>query len=199
MIVRPAGLKRAASFVSAALTTVCAFAQNAEPAAGFVAEHQAWLDANSDAVVLNVAAHPDDESSRTNMMLRRKHGMRVVQVYSTYGDGGQNAIGREIGPALARIRVRETLRAAAMSDADVRWLGMPDFGFSKTREETLKFWGKDEFKDRMRRVFDEVDPDVVITNHSLDRGHGHHRASIWAAIELLKERERDGRYVPRLY
>ena len=60
MIVRPAGLKRAASFVSAALTTVCAFAQNAEPAAGFVAEHQAWLDANSDAVVLNVAAHPDD-------------------------------------------------------------------------------------------------------------------------------------------
>ena len=133
------------------------------------------------------------------MMLRRKHGMRVVQVYSTYGDGGQNAIGREIGPALARIRVRETLRAAAMSGAEVRWLGMPDFGFSKTREETLKFWGAEEFKDRMRRVFDEVDPDVVITNHSLDKGHGHHRASIWAAIELLKERERDGRYVPRLY
>jgi len=199
MIVRPADPKRAASFVSAALTTACAFAQNAEPAAGFVAEHQAWLDANSDVVVLNVAAHPDDESSRTNMMLRRKHGMRVVQVYSTYGDGGQNAIGREIGPALARIRVRETLRAAAMSGAEVRWLGMPDFGFSKTREETLKFWGADEFKDRMRRVFDEVDPDVVITNHSLDKGHGHHRASIWAAIELLEERERDGRYVPRLY
>ena len=192
-------LRAGGLIVCAALSAVRAPAQNAEPAAGFVAEHQAWLDANSDVVVLNVAAHPDDESSRTNMMLRRKHGMRVVQVYSTYGDGGQNAIGREIGPALARIRVRETLRAAAMSGAEVRWLGMPDFGFSKTREETLKFWGADELKDRMRRVFDEVDPDVVITNHSLDKGHGHHRASIWAAIELLKERERDGRYVPRLY
>ncbi len=199
MTLRPLALPRALLLASAALPAVVAPAQNAEPAAGFVAEHQAWLDANSDVVVLNVAAHPDDESSRTNMMLRRKHGMRVVQVYSTYGDGGQNAIGREIGPALARIRVRETLRAAAMSGAEVRWLGMPDFGFSKTREETLKFWGEDEFKDRMRRVFDEVDPDVVITNHSLDKGHGHHRASIWAAIELLKERERAGRYAPRLY
>lgn len=199
MIVRHSSLRHGVLLACAVTASVCAPAQRAEPAAGFVAEHQAWLDANSDVVVLNVAAHPDDESSRTNMMLRRKHGMRVVQVYSTYGDGGQNAIGREIGPALARIRVRETLRAAAMSGAEVRWLGMPDFGFSKTREETLKFWGADEFKDRMRRVFDEVDPDVVITNHSLDKGHGHHRASIWAAIELLEERERDGRYVPRLY
>jgi len=187
------------SFAAAIVLTNAASAQVAEPEAGFVAEHQAWLDANSDVVVLNVAAHPDDESSRTNTMLRRKYGMRVVQVYSTYGDGGQNAIGREIGPALAKIRVRETLRAAAMSAADVRWLGMPDFGFSKTREETLKFWGADKLKDRMRQVFDEIDPDVVITNHSLDRGHGHHRASIWAAIELLKERKAKGRYVPRLY
>ena len=182
-------------FVTAGL----AIAQGAESAAGFVAAHQAWLDANSDVVVLNVAAHPDDESSRTNMMLRRKHGARVVQVYSTFGDGGQNAIGREIGPALARIRVLETMRAAAMSGAEVRWLGMSDFGFSKTREETLKFWGAETLKDRMRAVFDEVDPDVITTNHSLDKGHGHHRASIWAAIELLKERAASGRYVPRLY
>ncbi|HEB53197.1 MAG TPA: PIG-L family deacetylase [bacterium] len=174
-------------------------AQEREPAAGLVAVHQARLDAANGIVVLNVAAHPDDESSRTNMLLRRKYGMHVVQVYSTYGDGGQNAIGREIGPELAKIRVRETLRAAAMSGAEVRWLGMPDFGFSKTRAETLRIWGADELKARMRDVFDEVDPDVVLTNHSLDRGHGHHRASIWAAIEVLKERAAKGRYVPWLY
>ena len=187
------------ALVCGLLAAGCAIAQGAESGVGLVATHQAWLDANSDIVVLNVAAHPDDESSRTNMMLRRKHGARVVQVYSTFGDGGQNAIGREIGPALARIRVRETMRAAAMSGAEVRWLGMSDFGFSKTREETLKFWGAEALKDRMRAVFDEVDPDVVTTNHSLDKGHGHHRASIWAAIELLKERAASGRYVPRLY
>lgn len=183
------------------LTVGCghAVAQHAEAETGLVAAHQALLDANNDIVVLNVAAHPDDESSRTNAVLRRKHGMRVVQVYSTYGDGGQNAIGREIGPALAKIRVRETLRAAAMSGAEVRWLGMQDFGFSKTLEETLKFWGAEELKNRMRRVIDDVDPDVIITNHTLTQGHGHHRASFWAANEILKERAAAGKYVPRLY
>ena len=176
-----------------------AWAQKAEAATGFVAAHQALLDATNDVVVLNVAAHPDDESSRTNSVLRRKHGMRIVQVYSTYGDGGQNAIGREIGPELAKIRVRETLRAAAMSGAEVRWLGMEDFGYSKTLEETLRFWGEDKLKDRMRRVIDEVDPDVITSNHTLTQGHGHHRASYWATVEILKERAAANRYVPRLY
>jgi len=187
------------ALVAFAILSGVVMAQHPEAPTGLVAAHQALLDARCDVVVLNVAAHPDDESSRTNTMLRRKHGMRIVTVYSTYGDGGQNAIGREIGPALAKIRVRETMRAAAMSDVDVRWLGMEDFGFSKTLAETLEFWGADKLKDRMRRVIDEVDPDVIITNHTLTRGHGHHRASIWAAIEVLKERSANQRYVPRLY
>src|SRR5262245_38116506 len=99
-------------------------AQGPEPEAGLVALHQACLDAATDGVVLNVTAHPDADSSRTNTMLRRKYGLRVVTVYSTYGDGGQNAIGKEIGPELAWLRVRETLRASAMMGFEVRWLGM---------------------------------------------------------------------------
>jgi LmbE family N-acetylglucosaminyl deacetylase len=183
--------------VSAATHGVAA-AQQTEPASGLVALHQALLDASTDVVVLNVAAHPDDESSRTNTILRRKHGMRVVTVYSTYGDGGQNAIGREIGPELAGLRVRETLRAAAMSGVDVRWLGMEDFGFSKTLDETLRVWGADALRDAMRAVVDAVDPDVVITNHSLTQGHGHHRASFWAIREVLQQRAAAGRRAPPL-
>ena len=174
-------------------------AQEHEPEAGLVALHQACLDAATDGVVLNVAAHPDDESSRTNAILRRKYGMRVVTVYSTYGDGGQNAIGREIGPELAHLRVRETLRAAAMSDVEVRWLGMPDFGFSKTLEETLKVWDGEVLKERLRKVLDRVEPDILVTNHNLTQGHGHHRASYWAITELLKERAAKGLHVPPLY
>lgn len=174
-------------------------AQQAEPEAGLVALHQARLDAATDGVVLNVAAHPDDESSRTNTILRRKHGLHVVTAYSTYGDGGQNAIGREIGPDLAVLRVHETLRAAAMSGVEVRWLGMPDFGFSKTLEETLRVWDGERLKAAMRTVLDEVEPDLVITNHSLVQGHGHHRASYWAITEVLRERAAAGRRVPPLY
>jgi LmbE family N-acetylglucosaminyl deacetylase len=178
--------------------SLAAVAQEPEPATGLVALHQARLDAQNDLVVLNVAAHPDDESSRTNTMLRRKHGMRVVTVYTTYGDGGQNAIGREIGPELAGLRVHETLRAAGMLDVEVRWLGMADFGFSKTLEETLAIWGEEPLRAAMRAVIDAVEPDVVITNHSLTQGHGHHRASIWAALEVLRERTAAGRPAPPL-
>ena len=48
-------------------------AQEPEPTAGLVAMHQARLDAATGGVVLNIAAHPDDEASRTNTVLRRKH------------------------------------------------------------------------------------------------------------------------------
>lgn len=173
-------------------------AQQAEPEAGFVALHQALLDARTDAVVLNVAAHPDDEASRTNTILRRKYGMRVVTAYTTYGDGGQNAIGREIGPELAYLRVRETLRAAAMSDVEVRWLGMEDFGFSKTLDETRAKWGDENLLAAMRRLVDSVDPDFVITNHTIAQGHGHHRATFWAIDTVLRERAAQKLYVPAL-
>ena len=174
-------------------------AQSPEPEAGLVALHQARLDAITSGVVLNVAAHPDDESSRTNTILRRKHGLRVVTAYSTYGDGGQNAIGKEIGPELARLRVRETLAAAGMMDFEVRWLGMRDFGFSKSLDETLAFWGKDALLDAMRKVVDEVDPDFVVTNHDLVHGHGHHRASYWAITQVIEERQKAGKHAPALY
>ena len=71
-------VRRRACFFASVLSAVALRAQLAEPEAGLVAQHQAWLDANSDVVVLNVAAHPDDESWRTNTVLRRKHGVRVV-------------------------------------------------------------------------------------------------------------------------
>jgi len=174
-------------------------AQGREPESGLVALHQACLDASTDAVVLNVAAHPDDEASRTRLILRRKHGVRVVTAYATYGDGGQNAVGREIGPELGYLRVRETLTAAAMSDVEVLWLGMEDFGFSKTLEETLSFWGKDRLRDAMREVIERVKPDIIVTNHNTKRGHGHHRACAWAILEVLKERAAKGQSVPPMF
>ena len=99
---------------------------------------QACKDATTDAVVMNLAAHPDDESGRSLVFLRRKFGVRTVTVYSTCGEGGQNAIGREIGMELARIRTRETLAAARLTGTQVRWLGFADFGYSKTAAEAFE-------------------------------------------------------------
>ncbi len=168
-----------------------------QPTAGAEAFRQACLDATTDAVVMNVAAHPDDEAARSMVVLRRQHGLRTVTVYTTCGGGGQNAIGREIGEDLARIRVRETLAAAAHTDTEVRWLGFLDFGFSKTMPEALEYWGKDDLLAAMDATLRSVGPDFVITNHDTTSGHGHHRASALAtAYACEAEGKRSGRIVP---
>ncbi|MBK8974727.1 MAG: PIG-L family deacetylase [Planctomycetes bacterium] len=160
----------------------------ARPQGGEVAFRQALLDATTDAVVLNLAAHPDDEAARTMVMLRNKFGVRTVTAYATCGEGGQNAIGPEIGRRLAAIRVRETLRAAERYGSEVRWLGFADFGYSKSLDETLAAWGREETLARIAAVVDAVRPDIVLTNHAVDRGHGHHRAVAWAAEQVCAAR-----------
>ena len=157
---------------------------------------QACRDATCDALVINLAAHPDDESARTLVYLRRRHGIRTVTIYSTCGGGGQNAIGREIGPALARLRTRETLAAARHTGTKVRWLGFADFGYSKTAAEAFKVWGRDKYLARLAAVVDELQPDLALTNHSPGGGHGHHRASVIALRELLAAKAKSGRTIP---
>lgn len=183
--------------VSLLTLTLAAAAPPQDPVPATVAFRQACLDATADAVVMNVAAHPDDESARTMVYLRNKHGVRTVTVYSTCGEGGQNAISREIGRALAAIRVGETRAAAARYGTRIRWLGFPDFGYSKSLDETLAVWGREQTLHRMRAALDDVAPDIVITNHSIDGGHGHHRASFLAIREACRSHaEETGELVP---
>lgn len=157
----------------------------AQAPSGAVAFRQACLDAGTDAIVLNVAAHPDDEAARTLVYLRRTLGVRTVALFTTCGEGGQNAVGRDIGQALAKRRVLETMAAAEHTGVEVRWLGFEDFGFSKTLDETLKVWGADRLERAMLDALRAVGPDLVLTNHDTENGHGHHRASAWAIQRAL--------------
>ena len=58
--------------------------------------HQALLDLTNPWTVMCVAAHPDDEDGTTLTVLRRKFGVHTVSLFSTYGEGGQNAVGPEL-------------------------------------------------------------------------------------------------------
>src|SRR5262245_59243190 len=58
--------------------------------------HQALLDLTNPFTVMCVAAHPDDEDGSTLTVLRRKYGVHTVTLFSTYGEGGQNAVGPEL-------------------------------------------------------------------------------------------------------
>jgi len=139
--------------------------------------HQALLDLTNPWTVMCVAAHPDDEDGTTLTILRRKHGIHTVSLFSTYGEGGQNAVGPELYEELGVIRARETIEASKIQGSEPYFLGLRDFGFSKSAEETFRVWGHDEALGRMVLKIRELRPDVIITNHDTSRGHGHHQAT----------------------
>ena len=56
------------------------------------------------ATVLYVAAHPDDENTRLISYLVNERHFRTAYLSLTRGEGGQNLIGSEHGPALGVIR-----------------------------------------------------------------------------------------------
>jgi LmbE family N-acetylglucosaminyl deacetylase len=139
--------------------------------------HQALLDLTNPWTVMCVAAHPDDEDGTTLTVLRRKHGIHTVTLFSTYGEGGQNAVGPELYEELGVIRARETIEASKIQGSEPFFLGLRDFGFSKSAEETFRIWGHEEALSRMVLKIRELRPDVIITNHDTSRGHGHHQAT----------------------
>jgi LmbE family N-acetylglucosaminyl deacetylase len=139
--------------------------------------HQALLDLTNPWTVMCVAAHPDDEDGSTLTLLRRKYGVHTVSLFSTYGEGGQNAVGPELYEELGVIRARETMAAAEVQGSEPHFLGLRDFGFSKSAEEAFRVWGEKEALRRMVLQIRELRPDVIITNHDTTSGHGHHQAT----------------------
>jgi LmbE family N-acetylglucosaminyl deacetylase len=147
--------------------------------------HQALLDLTNPFTVMCVAAHPDDEDGTTLTVLRRKYGAHTVSLFSTYGEGGQNAVGPELYEELGVIRAQETLKAAQIQGSEPYFLGLKDFGFSKSADEAFKVWGHDEALRRMVLKIRELRPDVIITNHDTTSGHGHHQATGRLIIEAF--------------
>ncbi|HSS20945.1 MAG TPA: PIG-L family deacetylase [Pyrinomonadaceae bacterium] len=146
---------------------------------------QALVDLTNTATVMCVAAHPDDEDGTTLTVLRRRDGAHTVSLFSTYGEGGQNAVGPELYEELGVIREQETRNAAAIQGSEPFFLGLKDFGFSKSADEAFKFWGHDEALRRMVLKIRELRPNVIITNHDTTSGHGHHQATGRLIIEAF--------------
>ncbi len=129
--------------------------------------------------VLYVAAHPDDENTRLLSWLARGRHIRTSYLSLTRGDGGQNIIGGEQGAALGLIRTHELLAARALDGAEQYFARPIDFGFSKNPEETFRQWDNTKLVDDVKRIINQLRPDVVICRFPKDSmaGHGQHSAS----------------------
>ncbi len=127
--------------------------------------------------ILFITAHPDDEYSTLLAYLGHGLGADAALLTLTRGEGGQNAIGPELGPQLAMIRSAELLGATQTEGVRLFFTRAPDFGYSKTVEETMKVWGDQVLSD-MVRVIRTFRPQVVINGWAGARaGHGNHQAS----------------------
>ncbi len=126
--------------------------------------------------ILFIDAHPDDEAA-SPLSYASHLGADVALLCITRGEGGQNAIGPEQGPQLAVVRTAELLAATRGYGVRLYFTRAPDFGFSKTLEETLKVWG-DAALDDMVRVIRTYRPHIVVNSWAGARGgHGNHQAS----------------------
>lgn len=134
---------------------------------------------------LAVAAHPDDEDGATLSFLRRA-GVETHICFCTRGEGGQNEAGPETGVQLAALRTKEIEEAATILGAKPWFLNLPDFGFSKSVEETMDVWKHDVALERLVHVIRRVRPQIVITNHNPDgTDHGHHRTAGKLLVEAF--------------
>lgn len=140
--------------------------------------------------ILYITAHPDDESSTLLTYLARGLHADVALLTLTRGEGGQNDLGPEQAPQLGLIRTQELLAATRGYGVQLFFTNAPDFGFSKTPEETEKVWGQPVLGD-MVRVIRTFRPNIVVNGWGgVHGGHGHHQTSgLWTprAVEMAAD------------
>lgn len=138
--------------------------------------------------VLYIAAHPDDENTELLTYLARGRKYRTAYLSLTRGDGGQNVLSPDLGEKLGVARTQELLAARRLDGAQQFFSRAIDFGFSKSYEETLNNWNKQEVLSDVVRIIRKFRPDVVVARFSPSPGgtHGHHTASTVLAVEAFK-------------
>jgi LmbE family N-acetylglucosaminyl deacetylase len=137
--------------------------------------------------VLHIAAHPDDENTALLATLALGHGADVAYLSLTRGEGGQNSIGPELGPALGIVRSGELVAARRLDGARQFFARAVDYGYSKNAEEAFTRWPREELLGDVVEVIRRYRPDVVVSVWSgTERdGHGQHQASGVIAREAV--------------
>ncbi len=129
--------------------------------------------------VLMIGAHPDDEDTSTLTTLARGMGARTAYLSVTRGEGGQNLIGPELGEGLGLVRSGELVAARTIDGGEQFFTRAIDFGFSKTADETLGKWPREEILGDVVWVIRRFRPHVILSVFSGTPrdGHGQHQVA----------------------
>lgn len=142
------------------------------------------------ASLIMIDAHPDDEDGPLLAYMSRGLGARVALLTLNRGEGGANVMSSNFWDQLGLVRTEELLHADRYYGVGQQYFSrVTDFGFSKSKRETLQKWGYHRVLADVVRVIRITRP-LVITSVFVGGptdGHGNHQVSGEMAQEAYKD------------
>ena len=129
--------------------------------------------------LLVIGAHPDDEDTSALAYVSRALDGEAAYLSLSRGEGGQNLIGPDLGEALGVLRTRELLAARGIDGGRQYFTRAFDFGYTRSRDETLRRWPEADLLEDAVRVIRRFKPQVILSIFGNDSsgGHGQHQAA----------------------
>jgi LmbE family N-acetylglucosaminyl deacetylase len=155
---------------------------------GSTALWQSLKKLHTRASLIMVTAHPDDEDGGMLAYESRGQGTRVALLTLNRGEGGANVMSPDFFDALGLVRTMELLSAGRYYGVDQYWTRVIDYGFSKTKAESISKWTHDRVLYDVVRVVRMVRP-LVVTSVFVggpSDGHGNHQTAGAMAQEVFK-------------
>src|SRR3984885_12601165 len=184
-------------FRSVPVRAQCPVAENSKPLQaaepldidrGAAALWQSLRKLHTRTSLLMVTAHPDDENGGMLTYESRGQGARVTLLTLNRGEGGANVMSANYFDALGLVRTEELLAADRYYGVDQYWTRVVDYGFSKTKAESISKWTHDRVLADVVRVVRLTRP-LVITSVFVGGptdGHGNHQTAGAMAQEVFK-------------
>jgi LmbE family N-acetylglucosaminyl deacetylase len=138
--------------------------------------------------LLVIGAHPDDEDTFILAWVARGQGGEAAYLSLSRGEGGQNLIGTELGVGLGLLRSRELQAAREVDGARQYFSRAYDFGYTRSLEEALNRWPREEIVLDALRVVRRFRPQVIVSTFPASEraGHGQHQAAAFVAQEVFR-------------
>jgi len=155
---------------------------------GAAALWQSLKKLHTRASLIMVTAHPDDEDGGMLAYESRGQGARVALLTLNRGEGGANVMSSNYFDGLGLVRTEELLAAGRYYGVDQYWTRVVDYGFSKTKAESIAKWTHDRVLYDVVRVVRMTRP-LVVTSVFVGGptdGHGNHQTAGAMAQEVFK-------------
>src|SRR6202795_1252629 len=155
---------------------------------GAAALWQSLKKLHTRASLIMITAHPDDEDGGMLTYESRGQGARVTLLTLNRGEGGANVMSANYFDGLGLVRTEELLAADRYYGVDQYWTRVVDYGFSKTKAESISKWTQDRVLADVVRVVRMTRP-LVITSVFVGGptdGHGNHQTAGAMAQEVFK-------------